>query len=59
MKKIGAIAILMVSLGFLTACDREPEDKMESAAQSMEDAAESMEDAAEDTGEAMKDSMNQ
>lgn len=47
MKKIGAIAILMASLGLLAACEQEPESKMESAADSMGDAA-------EDTGEAIE-----
>lgn len=59
MRKIGAIAILMASLGFLTACDKEPEDKMESAAESMEEAAENTGDAMEDAGEAMEDKMNE
>ena len=47
MKKIGAMAVLMASMGLLAACEQKPEDKMESA-------AESMEQAAEDAGEAME-----
>lgn len=47
MKKITLTAVLLASLGLLSACEQQPEDKMESAADSIGDAA-------EDTGEAIE-----
>lgn len=47
MKKIALTTVLLASLGLLTACEQEPEDKMESAADSMGDAAEEAGEAVE------------
>ena len=52
MKKLCATVVLMASLGLLAACQQEPEDKMDDAAESMSDSMESMGDAAEEAGEA-------
>src|SRR5690606_14318674 len=54
MKKRGATAVLMASLGLLAACQDSPEDKMESARESMSDAAENIGDAMKDTGNAIE-----
>jgi hypothetical protein len=47
------IALFSATLG-LAACDKTPEDKMESARESARDAGESMGDAARKTGDAIE-----
>jgi len=46
--------LLLAAVLALAACEKTPEDKMESAKESVSEAAESVGDAAEDTGEAVK-----
>jgi hypothetical protein len=47
-------ALLLAAALALAACEKTPEDKMESAKESVSEAAESMGDAAKDTGDAIK-----
>ncbi|WP_373184671.1 hypothetical protein [Halopseudomonas sp.] len=48
MNKIGAMAVLLASMGLLAACEKEPENNMDSV-------AETIEEAAEDSGEAIEE----
>jgi starvation-inducible outer membrane lipoprotein len=50
--------LLALALG-LSACEKTPEDKMESAQENVSEAMESLGDAAEDTGEAMEKKVDQ
>lgn len=52
------IALFTATLG-LSACDRTPEDKMESARDSAADAGESMGDAARKTGDAIEQKVDE
>ena len=54
MQKPFTYPLLLAAVLALAACEKTPEDKMESAKESVPEAAESMGDAAEDTGDAVK-----
>ncbi|MDA7085699.1 hypothetical protein PH586_04745 [Pseudomonas sp. SA3-5] len=54
MQKTITYSLLLAAVLAMTACEKTPEDKMESAKESMSEAAESMGDAAKDTGDAIK-----
>lgn len=53
-KSLTYALLIALTLG-LAACEKTPEQKMESAKESVSDAAESLGDAAEESGEAIKD----
>ncbi len=50
--------LIALTLG-LAACEKTPEDKMESATESASEAMESMEEAADETGEAIEDAADE
>jgi hypothetical protein len=50
--------LIALTLG-LAACEKTPEDKMESAKESASEAMESMEEAADETGEAIEDTADE
>ncbi len=52
-KSFTYVLLLAAALG-LAACEKTPEDKMESAKESVSEAAESMGEAAESTGDAIE-----
>ncbi|MDP3979722.1 MAG: hypothetical protein Q8P85_17345 [Pseudomonas sp.] len=54
MQKPFTYTLLLAAVLALAACEKTPEDKMESAKESVSEAAESMGDAAEDTGDAIE-----
>ncbi|WP_256573164.1 hypothetical protein [Pseudomonas sp. CC6-YY-74] len=54
MQKSLTYTLLLAAVLALAACEKTPEDKMESAKESVSEAAESMGDAAKDTGGAIK-----
>lgn len=54
MQKPLTYTLLLAAVLALAACEKTPEDKMESAKESVSEAAESMGDAAKDTGGAIK-----
>ncbi len=54
MKNPIAYALLLAATMTMAACDKTPEDKLESAKESAQDSAKSAQDAAEKTNEAMQ-----
>lgn len=54
MQKPFTYTLLLAAVLALAACEKTPEDKMESAKESVSEAAESVGDAAEDTGDAIE-----
>lgn len=54
MQKPFTYTLLLAAILALAACEKTPEDKMESAKESVSEAAESVGDAAEDTGDAIE-----
>ena len=59
MKKTLTYALLLATALGLAACEKTPEDKMESAKESVSEAMENLGDAAKDTGEAIEQKTNE
>lgn len=58
-KKTLTYALLLATALVLAACEKTPEDKMESAKESVSEAMENLGDAAKDTGEAIEQKTNE